>query len=118
MKAALIGAGQIARQPLQCPSPRRAVGVAAFCALSPATAEAAAERYGIPAWFTDHRAMLEKARPDVVHRTTPPTPPFPLAFDSLDGGAHVIGEKPVTSPFEELEALAKRAQEVGRHLVE
>src|SRR5262249_8365128 len=91
---------------------------AAVCDLSPATAEAAAERYGIQAWFTDYRAMLEKARPDVVHVTTPPTSHFRLAMDSLDAGAHVIVEKPATPTFEELQALVRRAQEANRRLVE
>ena len=62
--------------------------------------------------------MLEKARPDVVHVTTPPTSHFRLAMDSFDAGAHVIVEKPATSTFEELETLVRRAQEAGRHLVE
>ena len=118
MKAALIGAGQIARQHLTCLKALPGVELAAICDLSSATAEAAAERYCIRAWFTDHRAMLEKARPDVVHVTTPPSSHFGLAMDSFDAGAHVIVEKPATSTFEELETLARRAQEAGRHLVE
>jgi predicted dehydrogenase len=118
VKAALIGAGQIARQHLTCLKTLPGVELAAVCDLSPATAEAAAERYGIQTWFTDHRAMLEKVQPDVVHVTTPPTSHFRLAMDSFDAGAHVIAEKPATSTFEELKALVRRAQEVGRHLVE
>jgi predicted dehydrogenase len=118
LKAVLIGAGQIARQHLACLKSLPGVELVAICDLSPATAEAAAERFGIPAWFTDYRAMLEKARPDVVHVTTPPTSHFRLAMDSFDAGAHVIVEKPVTSTFEELEALARRAEAVGRHLIE
>lgn len=118
MKAALIGAGQIARQHLSCLKTLPGVELAAICDLSPATAEAAAERYGIRAWFTDHQAMLEKARPDVVHVTTPPTSHFRLAVDSLDAGAHVIVEKPATSNFEELERLIQRARAGDRHLVE
>jgi predicted dehydrogenase len=39
-------------------------------------------------------------------------------MDSLDANAHVIVEKPATPTLEELETLAKRAQEVGRHLIE
>ena len=118
MKSALIGAGQIARQHLTCLRVLPGVELAAICDLSPATAEAAAERYGIQAWFTDHRAMLDKIRPDVVHVTTPPTSHFGLAMDSLDAGAHVIVEKPATSTFTELDALVRRAREVGRHIVE
>jgi predicted dehydrogenase len=118
MKAALIGAGQIARQHLACLQTLPGVELAAICDLSPATAEAAAERYGIPAWFTDYRAMLEKARPDVVHVTTPPTSHFRLAMDSLDAGAHVIVEKPATSTFDELEALIRRAEDTGLSVIE
>jgi predicted dehydrogenase len=118
MKAALIGAGQIARQHLACLKGLPGAELTAICDLSAATAEAAAERCGIRAWFTDHRAMLEKARPDVVHITTPPTSHFRLAMDSFDAGAHVIVEKPATSTFAQLETLIRRAQEVDRHLVE
>jgi predicted dehydrogenase len=118
VKAALIGAGQIARQHLACLKGLPGVELAAICDLSPATAEAAAERYGVEAWFTDHRAMLEKMQPDVVHVTTPPTSHFRLATDSFNAGAHVIVEKPATSTFEELETLVQHARDVGRHLVE
>jgi predicted dehydrogenase len=118
VKAALIGAGQIARQHLTCLKTLRGVELAAICDLSPATAEAAAERYGIGAWFTDHRIMLEKTRPDVVHVTTPPPSHFRLAMDSFDFGAHVIVEKPATSTLGELETLVQRAQEAHRHLIE
>ena len=118
MKAALIGAGQIARQHLTCLKALPDVQLAAVCDLSPATAEAAAERYSVRGWFTDHRAMLEKVRPDVVHVTTPPTSHFGLAMDSFDAGAHVIVEKPATSTFNELETLVRRAREAGRHLIE
>jgi len=118
VKAALIGAGQIARQHLSCLKTLPGVELAAICDLSSATAEAGAERYGIRAWFTDHRAMLEEVRPDVVHITTPPASHFGLAMDSLEAGAHVIVEKPATSTFKELETLTWRAKETGRFLVE
>jgi predicted dehydrogenase len=118
VKAALIGAGQIARQHLACLRQLPGVEVAAVCDLSPATAECAAERHGIRSWFTDHRSMLQEIRPDVVHVTTPPTSHFRLALDSLDAGAHVVVEKPATATFPELEALLRRAGEKGRALVE
>jgi predicted dehydrogenase len=118
MKAALIGAGYIAREHLGCLQTLPDVELTAICDLSSATAEAAAERYGIKTWFTDHRAMLKKARPDVVHITTPATSHFALAMDSLDAGAHAIVEKPATSTFEELTTLVRRAQETGCHLIE
>lgn len=118
MRAALIGAGLIARQHLACLAELPDVEIAAVCDLSAATAECAAERSGARAWFTDHRAMLQEVRPDVVHVTTPPTSHFRLALDALDAGAHVIVEKPATATYEELETLARRSEARGRALVE
>ncbi len=118
MKAALIGAGQIARQHLGCLCTLPGVEVAAVCDLSPAAAECAAERHGIPSWFADHRAMLREIRPDVVHVTTPPTTHFRLALDSLEAGAHVVVEKPATTSFEDLDTLLRRAREKGLSVTE
>jgi predicted dehydrogenase len=39
-------------------------------------------------------------------------------MDSLDAGCHVIVEKPVTASFDELTALARRAGEVDRAVIE
>jgi predicted dehydrogenase len=118
LKAALIGAGQIARQHLSCLQQLPGVELAAVCDLSPAVAECAAERYGVRSWFTDHAAMLREVRPDVVHVTTPPTSHYRLALDALQQGAHVVVEKPATTTLDEIERLAHRAGEAGRALVE
>jgi predicted dehydrogenase len=118
MKVALVGAGQIARQHLTCLGGLTNVEIVGVCDKSASTAECAAERHGALAWFTDHRAMLQETRPDVVHVTTPPTSHYHLALDALDAGAHVIVEKPATRTFDEVESLAKRAQEVKRALIE
>ena len=118
MKAALVGAGQIARQHLACLRQIPGVEVAAVCDLSPAVAESAAERAGVPRWFTDYGSMLDQVRPDVVHVTTPPTSHFRLALQALDAGAHVLVEKPAATSLDELERLVGRARETGRALVE
>jgi predicted dehydrogenase len=118
MKAALIGAGQIAHQHLACLGSSPGIALAGVCDLSRALAESAAEQYGAGAWFTDHRAMLREARPDVVHITTPPGSHFRLAMDALAAGAHVIVEKPITPGRDELHALLGSAAERGRIVVE
>jgi predicted dehydrogenase len=118
MRAALIGAGHIARQHLACLRELPGVELVGVCDLSRAMAESAAERYGVASWHTDHRAMLGAVRPDVVHVTTPPTSHYPLAMDALDAGAHVILEKPATITFGQLDALVGHARARGRALVE
>jgi predicted dehydrogenase len=118
LKAAIVGAGQIARQHLTCLQGLANVEIVAVCDRSASIAECAAERHGVRSWFTDHHAMLREARPDVVHITTPPTSHYRLALDALDSGAHVIVEKPATPTFDEFESLARRAREVKRALIE
>jgi predicted dehydrogenase len=111
LRVALIGAGQIARLHLNCLKTLRGVEIAGVCDLSPAVAESIAERYGVPAWFTDHAAMLRDVKPDVVHVTTPPTSHFRLAMNALQSGAHVLVEKPATATLAELEQLVRYAGE-------
>lgn len=118
MRVALIGAGQIAREHLSCLRTLPEVSVAGVCDLSPSVAESIAERYGVPAWFTDHRALLRDVRPDVVHVTTPPTSHFRLAMDALESGAHVLVEKPATATLAEVEQLVRYAGERRLALIE
>jgi predicted dehydrogenase len=118
IKAALIGTGQIARQHLSCLRALPEVAVVGVCDLSPAMAECAAERFGVPAWYTDYRRLLDEVRPDVVHVTTPPPSHFPLAMAALDAGAHVVVEKPATVTIAELDTLVGHASGRGRVLVE
>jgi predicted dehydrogenase len=118
LRAALVGAGQIARQHLTCLQELTGVEIAAVCDLSPAVARSAAERHRARAWFTDYSTMLREAKPDVVHVTTPPTSHFRLAMEALESGAHVIVEKPATTTLAEMQLLSARAAELGRVVLE
>src|SRR5262245_12476922 len=118
MKAALIGTGQIAQQHLACLRELPEVTLTGVCDLSRAMAESTAERFGVAAWFTDHHAMLDEVRPDIVHITTPPGSHFRLAMDALAAGSHVIVEKPATAARNELDVLIRSAARQGRVLVE
>jgi predicted dehydrogenase len=118
LKAAIIGAGHIARQHLACLKEIPRVQIAGVCDLSRAMAESAADRFGVNGWYTDHRKMLDETRPDVVHVTTPPPSHFALAMDALNAGAHVIVEKPATVHLDDLFTLTKHAKERSRVLLE
>ena len=110
MKAAVIGAGHIARQHLACLRELPGVEVVGVCDLSPALAESAAERFGVGGWFTDHRSMLTETQPDVVHIATPAATHFVLAADVLDAATHVIVEKPITLRYDDLTKLIELAR--------
>ena len=95
MKAAIIGTGNIAREHLGALGELPTVQTVGVCDLSATLAEATADRFNVPAWYTDYREMLERAQPDAVHIATPPQTHFFLA-KILEAGKHVLCEKPIT----------------------
>ena len=106
MKAALIGAGHIARQHLACLRELPGVEVVGVCDLSPG--DGRVRRRAVRRARLVHRLTARcstQTRPDVVHVTTPPTSHYPLAMAALDAGAHVILEKPATVTFDQLDEL-------------
>lgn len=117
-RTALVGAGYIAREHLTCLRSLRTTEMVGICDLSPAMAEATAEEFGVPRWFTDHREMLDELRPDVVHVTTPAPSHVPLALDALDAGAHVLVEKPITLVAADFARLKAAAEAKGRLVLE
>ncbi|MCU1451789.1 MAG: hypothetical protein JWP02_3959 [Acidimicrobiales bacterium] len=118
MRTAVIGVGAIARHHLAALRETPEAVLVGVCDLSPAAAEAAAERYGAAGWYTDHATMLAEARPEIVHVTTSPESHFTIAADCLDAGAHVIVEKPAATSHADVVALLDRAHAAGRMLVE
>jgi predicted dehydrogenase len=118
VRAAVLGTGRIAVQHLSCLRRLPDVDVVAVCDLSPGRAQAAAERFHVPAWYVDHRRLLERHAPDVVHVTTPPASHVELALDSLAAGAHVFVEKPAAPALPDVERLLEAARDADRDLVE
>jgi predicted dehydrogenase len=71
------------------------------------------ERFGTGGWFIDLGELLDGARPDVVHVTTPPESHFAIARACLERGCHVYVEKPFTLDIREAELLVGLAEERG-----
>jgi predicted dehydrogenase len=106
---ALVGCGAIAREHLRALK-GLGIDIIAVCDISPARAEATAERYGVKKWYSNLEDMLRHFRPDLVHITTPPSSHFSIASSCLNAGLNVLCEKPITvsySEFSELKALAR-----------
>src|SRR5215831_9604063 len=75
-----------------------------------------AERFPIKQYFRDLDALLDQARPDVVHITTPPQSHFDLARRFLEHGCHVYVEKPFTLNSKEAETLIDLATRNNRKI--
>jgi predicted dehydrogenase len=110
LRIALIGCGQIADAHLQELRRIPSVSVVAVCDLHMDLARQAATRYGVPIAFDDVSRMLDEARPDVVHITTPPHSHRALAMQCLSRRAHVYVEKPFTVDAAEAEEIIAAAE--------
>jgi predicted dehydrogenase len=104
-KVAIVGCGKIAddhaAQLLRIPD----CGIVAVCDREPLMARQLFDRFPVKQYFGDVAEMLQVARPDVVHVTTPPQHHFAIAKQCLESGCHVYVEKPFTLYAEEAQQL-------------
>jgi len=108
-RAAVIGCGDVSVVHLQAIEKLAGAELVAVCDTDPRRAEAAAGRYGVPA-FADHRRLLAAVRPDVAHVCTPHDQHVPVAIDCLEAGVAVLVEKPVAHTVAEAERLIAAAR--------
>lgn len=80
-----------------------------------ARVKAFADKHGIPHTYTDAGEMLREQRPDIVHIATPPAFHAPLAIQCLEGGAHVLCEKPLVGSLRELDAIDGAEERTGKY---
>jgi predicted dehydrogenase len=109
LKVAIVGCGKQADAhavPIQELPYAELVGV---CDTEELMAKQLYERFRVKQYYSDVRKMLDEARPDVVHITTPPGSHRDIGKLCLNAGCHVFFEKPFTlcsSQAEEVVALA------------
>lgn len=72
-----------------------------------------AERFAVQRYYSDLEELLNEARPDVVHITTPPQSHFSLGRLCLESGCHVYLEKPFTLSEPEALRLVMLAEAKG-----
>ena len=102
---AIVGCGAIGREHAAALKQLKNIRITAICDISPARAAAMAERFGIEAWYTDHRKLLDERKLDLVHIATPPSAHVALATDFLNAGRNVLCEKPLAPKREDVVAM-------------
>ena len=116
LRVAIIGCGKIADShaaQIQRIADCEIVGV---CDREELMARQLYERFPIKQHFSSVDELLEAARPDVVHITTPPQSHFDLGRQCLEHGCHVYVEKPFTVDTDEAEELIALAERNGRKI--
>jgi len=105
LKVAIVGCGKIADQHAEEIAHISGCEIVGVCDREELMAKQLQERLGISAHFAEVRELLDRAKPDVVHITSPPQSHYPVAKLCLENGCHVYIEKPFTMDFDEAEAL-------------
>jgi predicted dehydrogenase len=113
MNVGIIGCGRIAdahAEQILRNSRNRIVGV---CDREELMAKQLCERFEAGGFYSDVDQFLERAKPQVVHVTTPPQSHFSLAARCLEAGCHIYVEKPLTVTASEAESLLDLATSKG-----
>jgi predicted dehydrogenase len=116
LKVAIVGCGKIADAHASQIQRIRGCEIVGVCDTEPLMARQLYERFAVQGYFGDLTELLNDARPDVVHITTPPESHFAIARSCLERGCHVYVEKPLTLHAEEARLLVTLAAERGLKL--
>ncbi|MCH2094777.1 MAG: NAD-dependent epimerase/dehydratase family protein [Rhodobacteraceae bacterium] len=111
IRVGLIGAGYIASWHADALVATPGVKIAAVCDLSQTAAQALAAPHGATV-FASVAELIQSNSCDAVHILTPPDAHRDLAIECLQGGLHVLVEKPVAltaAETHEIEAVAQAA---------
>ena len=94
-----------------------AIEVVGVADINLTAAEQRAEEFnpGCP-YFSDHREMLAKTRPDAVAILTPHPLHAAIAIDCMQSGAHVLVEKPIAVEVAEADRMIEAASKTHRLL--
>jgi predicted dehydrogenase len=117
VRIGIIGLGtfvEIAHLPAYFDSAHRdRADVVAICDLDEDRLRTVGDAHGIPARFTDHRALLAEASVDAVAVVTPDHTHTPIVLDAIAAKKDVLVEKPLTMKTSEARQIVRAAEEAG-----
>jgi predicted dehydrogenase len=117
LKTGLVGCGSLSQRGvlphLSRPDAREKVRLVAVVDTAPERAQQTAERFGVPAYFTDVGAMLAQADLDLVLVITPIPYHFSTALAAIRAGKHVYVQKAMTSTLAEADELLAARDHAG-----
>lgn len=114
LKVAIVGCGKISDSHVAQIQRIQGCEIVGVCDTEELMAQQLFERFPVGGWYTDIETLFRKARPDVVHITTPPQSHFSIGVQCIELGAHILVEKPFTLTTSEAEALIECAEKNGK----
>lgn len=116
-RGVLIGCGFFAENHMHAWAALPGAEIAAVCDLDAGRAEAMAERFGIPAHYSDAATALAEVRPDFVDVTTTAASHRPLVELACASVGTVVCQKPFAESMEDAEAMVAAADRHGTKLI-
>lgn len=115
VRVALVGCGFFARNHLFSWKDLEAEGaeLVAVCDIDPAKAKAAAEEFGVPNWYSDFDAMLDKEKIDLIDIVTRMDTHRMLVEKTIRRGIATIVQKPFAPTWEDAVAMTRAAEDAG-----
>lgn len=107
IRVGIIGTGGMANAHANAYRLLDDVRVVACADIDPARTEAFAGRWKIPAWYADHRGMLDKEELSAVSVVTPDSQHRAVALDVIARGRHILCEKPLADTRDAARRMVK-----------
>lgn len=111
LKVAILGCGKIADSHASQIQRIKGCEIVGVCDQEPLMARQLYERFPVKRYFSKLDDLLNDAKPDVIHITTPPASHFDIAKVCLERGCHVYVEKPLTLNAGQAQVLIALANE-------
>jgi predicted dehydrogenase len=119
LRIGVLGAARVAPMAILEPAARRKdVEVVAVAAERPGRAAAFAAEHGIPKAYSSYEKLLEDPDIDLVYNALPPHLHAALSIMALEGGKHVLCEKPFAMNAAEARRMVEAGRRAGRRIIE
>ena len=119
-KAGVVGMGGIGNTHATCIKNDPLAELTAVCDLNKARADAAAEKFGVPAYYSLKDMLAAHPEIEVVHVTTSGFENgswhYVPTMEALDAGRHVLVEKPISNRIDEAREMVDYAAKKGLYL--
>jgi len=116
IKTAVIGVGSMGQHHARIYSQFENSDLVGVSDVDPEVASRIAGNYDVPA-YENYQELLEKEKPEAVTVAVPTVQHEKVVSDSLEAGAHVLVEKPISATIEEGQRLIKKAKSLKRQLM-
>jgi predicted dehydrogenase len=109
---AVIGVGGMGQGHVKNATTIEETQLVGVCDIIEERAKKVSDQYGVP-WFTDHRQLLSKVKPQFVMVATPHPQHVQISIDAMRRKVHVLCEKPIAATVSDGDKMIAAAEKYG-----